>query len=129
MRLTLSSGRTIPQGSFVEHKLSKGYQRATSIVYINHLDLMELGIESGDRVQVTSDSGSVVLITEATHDIPTGCAYIALGPYANAIIGGYTHGTGMPDYKDIIVEIEPTDDPVPTVWDLMEIIGGLRYGH
>ncbi len=129
MRFALSSGRTIPQGSFVEHKLSKGYQRATSMIYIHPLDLMELGLESGDRVCVTSDYGSVVLTTEATEDIQTGCIYIALGPYANAITGGHTHATGMPDYKDITVEIEPTDDPVPTVWDLMEKIGGLRYGH
>lgn len=128
MTFILISGRTIPQGSFVEHKLSKGYQRATSMIYIHPLDLMELGIESGDRVHVTSDYGSVVLTTETTEDIQTGCVYIALGPYANAITGGYTHGTGMPDYKDISVEIEPTDDPVQTVWDLMEMIGGVRYG-
>lgn len=98
------------------------------MIYIHPLDIMELGIESGDRVHVTSDIGSVVLTTEATNDIPSGCVYIALGPYANAITGGYTHGTGMPDYKDISVEIEPTDDPVQTVWDLMEMIGGVRYG-
>ncbi len=129
MTFILSSGRTIPQGSFVEHKLSKGYQRATSMIFIHPLDMMELGIESGDRVHVTSDFGSVVLTTEATNDIPPGRIYIALGPYANAITGGYTHGTGMPDYKDIPIEIEPTDDPVPTVWELMEMVGGLRYGH
>ncbi|MCQ1537685.1 molybdopterin dinucleotide-binding protein [Methanocalculus taiwanensis] len=129
MRCTLSSGRTVPQGSFVEHKLSKGYQKATSILYMHPLDLMDLGIESGDRVRVTSDYGSVILTAEATEDIQTNNAYIALGPYANAITGGYTHATGMPDYKDIAVEIEPTDEPVPTVWELMEIIGGVRYGN
>lgn len=128
MIFTLSSGRTVPQGSFVEHKLSKGYQKATSIVYIHPLDQMELGIESGDRVRITSDFGSIVLTAEATVDIQTKCAYVALGPYANAITGGYTHATGMPDYKDIRVTIEPTDDPVPTVWDLMEMVGGVRYG-
>ena len=50
-----------------------------------------------------------------------------LGPYANAVVGGETHGTGMPDYKSVEVEIEPTDDPVPTIDQLMEAVGGLAY--
>lgn len=129
MTFILSSGRTIPQGSFVEHKLSKGYQNATSILFIHPMDLFELGIESGDRVRVTSAYGSVVLTTEETNDLKEKCVYISLGPYANAITGGYTHATGMPDYKNIPIMIEPTDDPVLKVWDLMEIAGGLRYEH
>ncbi|WP_346864825.1 molybdopterin dinucleotide binding domain-containing protein [Methanocalculus sp. MSAO_Arc2] len=129
MIFTLTSGRTIPQGSFVEHKLSKGYQRATSTLYIHPMDLFELGIESGDRVRVSSSAGSVVLTTEESEELKEGIVFIALGPYANAITGGYSHSTGMPDYKEIPVAIEPSEDPVPTVWDLMEMAGGIRYDH
>jgi formylmethanofuran dehydrogenase subunit D len=129
MTFILSSGRTISQGAFVEHKLSQGYRNATSTLFIHPMDLFELGIESGDRVRVTSAYGSVVLTTEETVDLKEKCVFITLGPFANAITGGYTHATGMPDYKNIIVEIEPTDDPILNVWDLMEMVGGLRYGH
>jgi len=129
MTFTLTSGRTIPQGSFVEHKISQGYREATSILFIHPMDLFELGIESGDNVRVTSDAGSVVLRTEKTETLPEGCVFIALGPYANAITGACSHGTGMPDYKEIPVDIEPTEDSVVTVWDLMEEIGGLRYDN
>lgn len=129
MTYTLTSGRTIPQGSFVEHKISQGYREATSVLFIHPMDLFELGIESGDNVRVTSEAGSVVLRTEETETLQEGCVFIALGPYANAITGAYSHATGMPDYKEIPVEIEPTDDPVVTVWDLMEEIGGLRYDN
>ncbi|MBR1368323.1 molybdopterin dinucleotide-binding protein [Methanocalculus chunghsingensis] len=129
MTYTLNSGRVIPQGAFVEHKISQGYREATSVLFIHPMDLFQLGIESGDKVRVTSAAGSVVLRTEETETLREGCVFIALGPYANAITGGYSHGTGMPDYKAIPVEIEPTDDPVMTVWDLMEEIGGLRYDN
>ena len=91
------------------------------------MDLFKEGIESGDRVRVTSPFGSIVLTTEESDDLSEGCVYIALGPYTNAITGGNTHGTGMPDFKEITVEIEPTDEPVLTVWDLMEMAGGMRY--
>jgi formylmethanofuran dehydrogenase subunit D len=33
----------------------------------------------------------------------------------------------MPDFKGIGVEVEPTDEPVKSVWELMEDLGGKRY--
>lgn len=129
MTFILTTGRTVAQGSFIEHKISKGYQRATSLLFIHPMDLFCLGIESGDRVRVTGDAGEIVVTTEASEDVPEKTVFMALGPYANAITGGYTHSTGMPDYKEIPVSIEPTDDPVISVWDIMEEAGGVRYDH
>jgi formylmethanofuran dehydrogenase subunit D len=35
----------------------------------------------------------------------------------------------MPDFKSTMVEIIPTEDPVPSVAELMESLGGVRYAH
>jgi formylmethanofuran dehydrogenase subunit D len=52
---------------------------------------------------------------------------VTIGPYANHIISSETHGTGMPDFKSQSVEVEPTEEPILSVGELMEEIGGLRY--
>jgi formylmethanofuran dehydrogenase subunit D len=35
----------------------------------------------------------------------------------------------MPDFKSQSVDVEPTEEPIRSVGELMEEIGGLRYDH
>jgi formylmethanofuran dehydrogenase subunit D len=65
MKAILNTGRTVPQGVAVEHKGSPDYRNAVSLCYVNPVDLMDLGIEEGARVILTSRAGSIVLITRA----------------------------------------------------------------
>jgi len=129
MRAVLNTGRTISQGIAVEHKGSPAYQAAVSVCHMNPVDLMDLGIEEGAQVVLTSRAGSVVLTTRAAEGINRGEVFVPLGPYANHIISAETHATGMPDFKAEPVDVVPTDEPVRTVWELMESIGGVRYDH
>jgi len=129
MRAVLNTGRTIPQGVAVEHKGSPAYQAAVSVCHMNPVDLMELGIDEGDHVNLTSRAGSVVLTTRAAESMNRGEVFVPLGPYANHIVSAETHATGMPDFKAEPVDVVPTDEPVRTVWELMESIGGVRYDH
>jgi formylmethanofuran dehydrogenase subunit D len=127
MKFLLNTGRTAAQGAGLDHKSGPEYREATSVCRMNPVDLMDLEIEADERIRATGPAGSIVLRVAASDEIPQGTVFVPLGPYANAVVGGETHGTGMPDYKSVEVEIEPTDDPVPTIDMLMASVGGLAY--
>jgi len=129
MKAILNTGRTIPQGVAVDQKGSDGYRAAASLCYINPVDLMELGIEDGGRVVLTSRAGRIVLTTRASEGMPRGEIFVPLGPYANHIITAETHATGMPDFKGEPVELAVTDEQVKDIGAVMEEIGGVRYDH
>jgi formylmethanofuran dehydrogenase subunit D len=129
MKCILNTGRTVPQGASVEHKVSDVYQAVASVGFLNPVDMMMLGIENGAGIQLTSTSGQVVLTARPAEGVTRGEIFITTGPYANHIISAETHGTGMPDFKSQSVEVEPTEKPVKSVGELMEEIGGLRYDH
>jgi len=123
----LNTGRTITQGRHVEHKFHQGYAEVASTCFIHPFDLMDLDMEEGEHVEVASAWGSVVLKTESCEDLPRGTIFVPLGPFANHIIPPRTHSTGMPDFKNIPVELTFTERERPTQWDLMEQLGGKRY--
>jgi len=123
----MNTGRTIPQGRYVEHKYHPGYQREVSGCRIHPVDMMDLGIEEGDHVRLTTGVGSVVMHAIPDEHLSRGEIYVAYGPYANHIIGENTSSTGMPYLKSTVVEIEPTGDPVMTLVDLMRELGGCAY--
>ncbi len=127
MKCILNTGRTIPQGSAVEHKGSDVYRAVASACFLNPVDMMMLGIENGARVRITSPTGHVVLSALSAEGVSQGEIFVTIGPYANHIISSETHGTGMPDFKSQSVDVEPTEEPIRSVGELMEEIGGLRY--
>ena len=127
MKCILNTGRTVPQGTAVEHKGSDVYRAVASACFLNPVDMMMLGIENGARVRITSPTGHVVLIAHSAEGVTRGEIFVTIGPYANHIISSETHGTGMPDFKSQSVDVEPTEEPILSVGELMEEIGGLRY--
>ena len=127
MKCILNTGRTVPQGTSVEHKGSDVYRTVASACFVNPVDLMILGIDDGDRVRITTPAGHIVLSARPAEGMTRGEIFVAIGPYANHIISSETHGTGMPDFKSRVVDVEPTEEPIMSVGELMEAIGGLRY--
>jgi formylmethanofuran dehydrogenase subunit D len=127
VKCILNTGRTVPQGAAVEHKGSDTYRAVTSSCFLNPVDMMMLGIENGARIRITTPVGYVVLSARSAEGVTRGEIFLTIGPYANHIISSETHGTGMPDFKSQSVEVEPTEEPILSVGELMEEIGGLRY--
>ncbi len=127
MKFILNTGRTVPQGAAVEHKGSDTYRAVTSSCFLNPVDMMVLGIENGARLRITTPVGSVVMSALSAEGVTRGEIFVTIGPYANHIISSETHGTGMPDFKSQSVDVEPTKEPILSVGELMEEIGGLRY--
>ena len=127
MTFVLITGRTIVQGSFVERKSHPDYEREASALDMNPVDMLEHDLEEGSTVLVSSDAGKVVLRARQSALLRRGELFVCLGPYANHLIDPGTRGTGMPDFKTTAVSIEPTDDPVPGVAELMRQCGGVPY--
>lgn len=129
MKIRINTGRTVTQGSHVDRKNSSEYYKETSTLRLNSVDMMEIGIDEGERVKAQVCDASVVLRVLADDTLKRGTGFLPLGPYANFLVDGTTHSTGMPDFKDAMVIIDATTEPVMSVGELMKKIGGLPYGR
>ncbi len=127
MKFLMTTGRTIRQGSSVERKNSPEYIGEASTVRMNPVDMFELLVEEGNAVRTTGPGGSVVMRVRPDPGLPRGLVFVCLGPYANILVGSRTHGTGMPDFKTIPVDIEPTGDAPLPLSALMREYGGVPY--
>ena len=120
--VTLLTGRTIEQGVGKERgKASHEYFEACSMVYMDGADMKKLGLRDGDKVQVTTPNGSIVLRAVKYPRAPTpGLVYIPYGPWANAIVSDATTSIGMPSFKGTPAEVEPAPDkPVLSMEELL----------
>jgi formylmethanofuran dehydrogenase subunit D len=105
----LIPGRTARQGtSLNEGKLKKEYLEETSTLLMNPDDLARLGLKTGDRVRLRSEQGQVEMPCQATKagDLPSGLLFLPYGDLSSRLMGGDTHGTGMPNSKGIDVELD-----------------------
>ena len=105
----LIPGRTSRQGSGIsEGKFKENYQSEINTLQVNENDMQRLGICKGDRVRLTSENGQIeVVIKPAPKDeLPEGLLFIAYGDLSSRLMGGDTHGSGMPTSKGIDVQLE-----------------------
>ena len=92
------------------------------MVYMDGEDMNKLGLREGDRVEITTPNGSVVLraIKYPRASTP-GLVYIPYGPWANAIVSDATTSIGMPSFKGTPAEVEAVPDkPVLTMEELLK---------
>lgn len=108
-RFILIAGRTSQQGCGIsEGKDSEAYRVTTTVLQMSPEDLSAIGLTIGDRVRVTSPSGQVDLSITAAKggELPPGVLFIAYGDCSSRLMGGDTHGSGMPTSKGIDVLVE-----------------------
>ncbi|MEM2008828.1 MAG: formylmethanofuran dehydrogenase subunit B [Ignisphaera sp.] len=115
----LNIGRSIMQGVSMESegKWSEQYIKSIAYVEMNPDDAKFLGITN--RVKISSEYGSIVLPVRISDRIRRGSIFIPMGPWANFIVNPDTDGTGIPYLKSTRVVIEPTEEPVTTLNDLL----------
>lgn len=123
VRVKLITGRTIEQGQNLENKLSEEYQKAVAVCELNEDDMKEIGVSEGENVKVKTQFGEIVVVAKKASANPKGIAFIPMGPWANAVIGGDTHGVGMPQFKGIDAEVKKTSEKVLPVKELMKSLG------
>jgi formylmethanofuran dehydrogenase subunit D len=102
-------GRTARQGtSLNEGKLTAAYIEETSTLQMNPDDMARLGLKTGDRVRLCSEQGTVELpvVAAKKDELPKGLLFLPYGDASSRLMGGDTHGTGMPSSKCFDVELE-----------------------
>jgi len=92
----------------LQHIIEK-YQTEINTLQVAPGDMERLGLAKGDRVRLTSERGQVVevAVTPAKKDeLPEGLLFIAYGDISSRLMGGDTHGSGMPTSKGFDVSLE-----------------------
>ncbi len=118
--VTLISGRTIDQGVSCDAKTSHAYFNAASCCELSPASIAKIGTKAGSNVLVTTDYGRVVVRVKENDGNPDNIAFIPMGPWANALVNPDTAGCGMPGFKGIKAVIEPSDENVPVMKELMD---------
>lgn len=110
----LIPGRTSRQGAGIsEGKFLENYQSEIRTLQMAPEDLRRLALSEGSRVRLTSAFGSieVAVISAKGDELPPGLLFIAYGDLSSRLMGGETHGSGMPTSKGIDVELEVIGRP------------------
>jgi len=106
----LIPGRTSDQGCGIsEGKFRDKYQTEINSLQVAPGDMERLGLSAGDRVRLTSEWGQqveVAVIAAKGDELPEGLLFIAYGDISSQLMGGDTHGSGMPTSKGMDVELE-----------------------
>jgi formylmethanofuran dehydrogenase subunit D len=123
MKVILNTGRTIWQGQAIESgKDLQMYVDAAAICYMDKKMMEELGVKVGGSLKVVSDYGDVIVKVVATNEtLPEGMIYIPMGPWANRVIRANTDSTATPSFKNVPVEITPTEEDVLDMPTLMKV--------
>jgi formylmethanofuran dehydrogenase subunit D len=105
----LIPGRTSKQGCGIsEGKFEENYQSEITTLQVNPDDMERLGLKKGGRVTLKSETGliEIKVIAATPGELPQGMLFMAYGDLSSRLMGGETHGSGMPTSKGIDVELE-----------------------
>ena len=107
----LIPGRSSRQGvTLNEGKYTDGYRDEINTLRMNPDDMQTLQISAGDEVRMWNDVGEVcVPVIDAKDECPPGLVFICYGDKSSQLMGGETHGSGMPDSKGLDVFIARLD--------------------
>lgn len=102
-------GRTSRQGTALnEGKYTDEYLDEIGTLQVNPQDMQRMSLKEGDKVRVWSDMGEIIVPIKASKgdELPAGMLFISYGMQSCQLMGGETHGTGMPDSKCMDVWME-----------------------
>ena len=104
----LIPGRTSKQGCGIsEGKYEENYQSEINTLQVAPPDMQRLALSDGDKVRLTGEHGQidVAVKTAKGDELPAGMLFIAYGDLSSRLMGGDTHGSGMPTSKGLDVEL------------------------
>jgi formylmethanofuran dehydrogenase subunit D len=119
MKLSLNTSRKLDNDQAHEHAFGDktSLKENLAIAFFNPLDIKELNINSDTNVKISNDTGSVIVKCKIDEKLPQGMVLMPVSIWANQI-------TFVLDddliYKNIIVQIEPTEDKVLDYDDLLQ---------
>jgi formylmethanofuran dehydrogenase subunit D len=95
------------------------YQKKAAVVQISPADAERLQIRDGDCVEITSESGSVVIVAESDKHCEAGTGYLPLSLYSNRLAGYDPSRSPLPNLKLIEARVSSTKKAVTPVSDLL----------
>lgn len=104
----LIPGRTSKQGCGIsEGKYGENYQSEINTLQVAPPDMQRLALSDGDKVRLTGEHGQIDVAVKAAKqdELPAGMLFIAYGDLSSRLMGGDTHGSGMPTSKGLDVEL------------------------
>ncbi len=104
----LIPGRTSKQGCGIsEGKYGENYQSEVNTLQVSPSDMERLALSDGDRVRLKGEHGEIDVAIKAAKkgELPSGMLFIAYGDMSSRLMGGDTHGSGMPTSKGLDVEL------------------------
>lgn len=123
LKVLLLTGRTVEQGREKERsKFSREYMESVAACHIDPNDMVAFEIRENSNIRITTSLGSVVVKARKSLRAPhAGSVFIPYGAWANLLIGSETDSVGMPSFKGVPAEIEPSpDDEVSSLEDLVK---------
>jgi len=105
----LIPGRTSKQGCGIsEGKFTDGYLDETNVLQVSPEDMQRLNLKEGDQVRLLSETGQIDVPIKASRgdELPPGLLFIAYGDLSSRLMGGDTHGSGIPTSKGLDVVLE-----------------------
>lgn len=110
----LIPGRTSKQGCGIsEGKYGENYQSEITTLQVSPPDFARLGLTAGEKVRITSEFGQIEVgvVAAKGDELPPGLLFIAYGDLSSRLMGGDTHGSGMPTSKGMDVTLERMTGP------------------
>ncbi len=106
----MNASRTSRQGVGINAgKFSKEYQNAVSVMTMHPEDMASIGAEEGDLCRVTTADGEATFAC-TSGNVPAGMIFVPYGPATCRLMNGSTDGTGMPQSKGWVVDVQPIAD-------------------
>jgi len=108
----LIPGRTSRQGCGIsEGKFGESYQSEIKGLKVSPEDMEQIGLVAGDRVRVRSEFGEMEasVVAAKAGELPQGILFIPYGDLSSRLMGGDTHGSGMPTSKGLDVSVEKVE--------------------
>ena len=105
----LIPGRTSEQGCGIsEGKSGDKYQSEINTLQLAPADMERLGLAAGDRVRLVGEHGQIEIAVKPARkdELPPGLLFLPYGDMSSRLMGGDTHGSGMPTSKGIDVTLE-----------------------
>ncbi|MFX1362781.1 MAG: molybdopterin dinucleotide binding domain-containing protein [Promethearchaeota archaeon] len=105
--------RTAEQGAAIDKPIKERSDQI-AICMLSEEDYKTLGLKNGDRVEVKTEYGSVVVRAISSNEMTKGVAAIPVGPWASLVVG-ISKGKAVPHFKNIKATVEHTESKVTTV--------------
>jgi formylmethanofuran dehydrogenase subunit D len=102
-------------------RYSEEYKKLSAQIMLDNEDLERLGIKEGGRVAVKNGNGSIVVAARLSDDEPhPGLAFMIESPWSNQLVGDPAEKTCISELKSFSAEVEPAEDPVTEMKELLE---------